>query len=1024
MSSFKTVQEFLKAVPAAMQHEEIYRRHVADVQNVEKQENLDLTIWEAGTVGVGERNLLRDLRVEDKFILPGFDSGFRLEACSWAKQREKALGKGSLSHEREYSEKFTVDGTLSLNAMAVSITDSMRPGVQIPDNAPLYQQLIAAVTNVRPNQLSGIAMSFIGERMVTRQDMRHVMLKGYLMTMGYNLAVTSGSQNCSYSELSGKIRRNISAEQKISTLMRHKIVVDECHFTREELWLLAEMCSPYPKKRYGDRNIYSGIVMEGDDLVILADDPNFHMGNQPGYCSPERMWADVISIAIKMNAMEDLAEVVGGMRGVPKLLFEIRGLTYKEAFLLDFSKSYSIGMGVAGLGLTTPIVNKNSGYYATSKCLLADYMLGQMMVMSMYNIAEQLAGFSTIGVPTGNAGQDKFFSSLLRQMGLKHESEENNALLQEWRGVRGGPFPVSAGGMLKDCVLRLTDEVRNGDSSRLRPQLLHALPFSRCADTTWGTIRGWDYPDYDFATGREQKLRNNILLKAFTWVMGVTTKVPKVGWNALGTMFMETLSNEEVKFCQLASGYYDLCMVRFRLMDDVSGRADEIELSSSHFYSSGFPGARCSIVFHQGGESIMQVEEDDMEEGTLSSFIGGSEKYDPGNNEVSYATFGGSKATLKGGEGDEDEFSFGSGEEDEYERLPHDVLGRKKNPDANEEEEEEEERDPPKGRRPGGVEYSKPKPVKYYANPPKYTDPQGKVLGKKCTSVDGKEVLIMPYAQPVTGNITSISGHVIQTSGLDNRCGIHAITQDLCARGFLNGDPKELYDTMVRTLESPSWYGSDELAAFLNSLGMGMVLIDEANNSIQHWGTKGAFHTVWIHYKDLHYSTFIPDPAGDRKFTNMKVQQEATTPESLKAALEEAQVLFDSSKLEETRRQIEKHFGFKSGKPKPKPDARDGSRGGRHGSRGRSQAGHAGRGRSEYHGGGGRSRGDAGRGRGDGKGPGASRTKSGTEAGKNNVASGDAGKKKDNSKEMPWGIPKDYQPTYEQPEATGNSRFT
>jgi len=53
-------------------------------------------------------------------------------------------------------------------------------------------------------------------------------------------------------------------------------------------------------------------------------------------------------------------------------------------------------------------------------------------------------------------------------------------------------------GNLKNVAVALAGEIRDGVYSRLRPQLLHALPFSRCHYTTWGIIKGHNDPEFEF----------------------------------------------------------------------------------------------------------------------------------------------------------------------------------------------------------------------------------------------------------------------------------------------------------------------------------------------------------------------------------------------------------------------------------------------------------------------------------------------------------------------------------------------
>ncbi|GAU14372.1 hypothetical protein TSUD_249100 [Trifolium subterraneum] len=76
-------------------------------------------------------------------------------------------------------------------------------------------------------------------------------------------------------------------------------------------------------------------------------------------------------------------------------------------FIVDVPLSYSVTLGLEGIHRLRIV--RHSGYHATSKSLVADLQLGQMMLMSVFNIVEQLGAFGIIDVPSGNARTDPFF---------------------------------------------------------------------------------------------------------------------------------------------------------------------------------------------------------------------------------------------------------------------------------------------------------------------------------------------------------------------------------------------------------------------------------------------------------------------------------------------------------------------------------------------------------------------------------------------------------------------------------------
>ncbi|CAI8586516.1 unnamed protein product [Vicia faba] len=329
---------------------------------------IDLNVCENATLGIGEKIIVKGLMMPDRFILPGMDSSFDLKSFCLAEDRDKE----TLSHQFILSESYLMKCSIQLSAgcTIVIASDSSR-------------------------------------------DMRHVFLKGYLMVMSYNLAFTSNIVKYQYNKIASVKVRDRRFFDKEDYIMKNKVVVDSCYFTNEEMWVLVEMCDVYPKKRFGEPNIYNNLVLDKDDLLVFADNENVNFGSPPVYGNPERLWNNIVNIAIKMGVVDDLCEIVAGMRGLPYFLREANTLTGKSCFLLDFPLSYSPTLGLERV-TTLPSMQGfigHSGYYGSSKCLVADLQLGQMMLMSLFNIIEQLGAIGIIGVPSGNVRTDPFFQS-------------------------------------------------------------------------------------------------------------------------------------------------------------------------------------------------------------------------------------------------------------------------------------------------------------------------------------------------------------------------------------------------------------------------------------------------------------------------------------------------------------------------------------------------------------------------------------------------------------------------------------
>lgn len=641
MSHFKTVFDFMQGIPAGLKHEDIFHAYldsqVGDIPEI------DLVMWEESCIGIGERNILRDLNISDKFRCPGMGEEFELQTSSLAKQKGKTFGKGSLSKMASHKESFSSSKTILLKPKCGLVLSSGREGLVVKDNEPMYRNINSALQGISGLSFSGPAVSYLGESLVLRQDLRHLFLKGYLLLMSYNLAVVSDVVDYHYSELNFDLKTKCVGEKKLSCMLSYKIVVDVERFTGNEVRLLVEMSSAYPKRRYGKGNVYDKLCVGEDIMAFMTDKSSYDPGPNTGFGSPERLWNDLVSIACKMDAMEDLREVVRDFRGMPFMLKNVTSSTGKDMFSLKYPLSYSLNMGIEGLDSRNPFILRESGYFSTSKCLVADLLLGRMMELSAFNIIEEIGGLGDISVPSMDPMMDEMYNSQLRNWGLKSEREEQNRLLREWKGVRGCSLPLSFGPKLKDYVQRMTALLRlHGTGDVLRPQLLYSLPYSECRNTTWAVIRGWKFQEFAFRSNLEEKVLASLKLKAFTWVMGVGDSIPKLGMNALGAMQVELLTTAENEYILLAAGEYELGMVRHMISSPLYPRTDEVEMGMKAFYSTAFPGTRCTIIFDEhGAPKLVEEERWTYHIGTVGreSAVTYQEPYQTG---IRYTTYGGS----------------------------------------------------------------------------------------------------------------------------------------------------------------------------------------------------------------------------------------------------------------------------------------------------------------------------------------------------------------------------------------------
>ncbi|PNY04285.1 hypothetical protein L195_g000702 [Trifolium pratense] len=106
----------------------------------------------------------------------------------------------------------------------------------------------------------------------------------------YSLAVTSNLIGYLYHDIAcGKVKHK-SLFDEMDYMSKSIVAVDSCQFTTEEMWVLIEMCDMYPKRRFGQANIYNNLILAKDDLVIFTDEENVDFVSPPHMCgNPKRL---------------------------------------------------------------------------------------------------------------------------------------------------------------------------------------------------------------------------------------------------------------------------------------------------------------------------------------------------------------------------------------------------------------------------------------------------------------------------------------------------------------------------------------------------------------------------------------------------------------------------------------------------------------------------------------------------------------------------------------------------------------
>lgn len=607
----KTVRDFMAEFPPSFNHERIYTEGRNGKDG--KPCAIDMNEWEFSTLGLGEKNIIHDLLCPDSFILDGMDDGFEVNVQAFAKKQSSDHAKGALTGEKVYTETFAMENSVTLITNDAEVWEPPGKGLALQENQELHSQLLGLMIGTSATQQGGGAMTVIGEKMTWKQDLRHLFVKGYLMLHAFNLAVTSGKNDVYCRPTKVRVVENPPPEQKMALLMRERLVIKASNFRSNELRLLMDMASEYPNRRYGETwNVYSNVKVAADDLLVITDEEGFVEPESYTYSSPERMLYLLVSIALRLNALEDLYEVFRGMRGMPFLMKHYSELVGSYVFTLKYPRSTSIKNVLDSFVNTDVSVSKHSNYYATSKCLLADNYVGQMIKMAAFSIVEELGYNSQFLRSQDTPFYDPIFNSTMRNMGLRVEDEAENRLLEDWHTIRQCSLPFSTPKGIKAYVGEMAEKLAtDGGRDFVRPQILFAIPFTPNCNTTWATIRGYVYSDVAFSQPPEKRVEEAARVRAFTFAMGISEELPQVGRALIGVKNPPLLSAKEYEFIKLAKGEYKLCMVKYSLVRDASSRVDDYGLGPEVFYKSHFPGTLATVVFMKGNVTRVIKKTDD-----------------------------------------------------------------------------------------------------------------------------------------------------------------------------------------------------------------------------------------------------------------------------------------------------------------------------------------------------------------------------------------------------------------------------
>nr|WPA89355.1 hypothetical protein [Aspergillus ochraceopetaliformis chrysovirus 1] len=778
MAAFKRVIDYMAGMPDSANHRELYYKKFMEREGTRQIKQINGVDVEKTLIAPGERNIIGALSIQLKFTLSGFNKGFWLNGMSTVRTRDG--GKDRLDIDNKYMLDFCPTRTWALLPATASVTYPVRDTALNIVDKEQRRIVMASCNSLSSADTYGLAMVTVTEKLGLPTDLRHLFTKMYLLMMDYNLAVTSKVSDIEVDpDTSHVIYPNAGDAARLAAVVDHNIVVDAEGFTAEELGLLVLAGQQYPPVWYAGDNIYNACQMEADDLAIISD-RDIHVDGSMRWGSPDRLYNLIWGIAAKFGAVDCLTAVISDMRGRPKMISDMLKRTDIVAIASDMPLSRCLVKAFGDRPGIGSAVGRYPGYLSTSMSLVSDLLYGMMFEASASCLVEELGGI-------GNAvsGKDpmthRTFNGLLRDYGLDHGDLEVNSLLINWMSLTGTPIMWGFGRQLKKYVLTLASEIVN-DMDILMPQLVELIPYMSSHNTTWGCGRGWTGKSRPLDSTKDERKLHDQQVASVAWLVGQRKVRPKV--------FRNQVSSKDIV---LGMAEYNLraacpngCVVEsigLWLGQDVGGRVDENEETSSALVRTEYSGTKCSFVYDRDSKEwrIPLDKKPDYTAMVKESFSGKPPPLE--NVEIRPVTFGGSPKP-----------------EDQFNSLK--ALASTKINVAS-------------------------KAV--YAR----TSPSGEVyVPQYLMDEERGSRLQIDHPFEAHDGETLTFGEV--TVPFDGQCAVHAVMEDLKMHGYVSQDGlNRARNAFTSELTTGTWHDANEVAAILGDWGFGLDLID-----VQERGTR------------------------------------------------------------------------------------------------------------------------------------------------------------------------------------------
>lgn len=783
---------------------------------------------EKAMISKGEKEVIARLNCPIKFTRHNFNLEVKLGVGVNAEKkefvrREKEVVLDFLGSRDWFLEPATANAMYSAKESTVHLLD-----------AEQKRKIMAKCPTISGADAGDVYMMSVHERISIPTDLRHLMMKMYLILQDYNLGVTSKSTTVDHlPNIRYTTMANANGVDRLAAVSNHRIVIDGDNFTPSELGLIGLAGESYPSVWYGPDNMYTKCNMDEDDVIIISDG-ELDIDDSMVWGSPDRLYQMIWTIAAKLNAVPSLISAFENMRGKVKMVADIvkrtNGNRVNSMVPLSYCMENAFGNDASRYSITN-----SPGFLSSSMSLVSDLLYGMTFEAAASCVGESLGAIGTL-VSSKTPSTNQVINGIMRDYGLQHSSSEDNVLLRNWDIMHGRPITWDFGPGLKEYLINIAETISNG-SDIVLPQILHAIPSLTAINTAYGISRGWRGPKNVLESNKLLRSDDADGLASFCWLMGEREVRPKVFFNKSSKKPIQ-LSHREYQLQSETREGFGIGDVGFWIHDTLGGRVDENEETASALYRTEYAGTKCSIVFNYSEERwVMATKQDPPGRQSMKGEI------PPAGQEAALEE--------KGEDPKVSGINWGAGKRDRTNQIFNNLKT-----------------------------LSRGNSIVVAAKPRHYRIGSRGVANVDPYVQDGNEETELIIKKPVDVN----EGEEIKYSRIevpgDGQCGIHAMVEDLKTHGLIaSGDVGRTQTFFSGEMASKTFHDANEMAAVAQNIGMNMDLYDTDNSRLIKYGTNKEGHTITIFKRGDHFETGIVGKGENKMQVNRVEKQEKTSEE-------------------------------------------------------------------------------------------------------------------------------------------------